>query len=173
MSKIFPRNCKMTLPVAARGDGVYIIDDQGKQYIDASGGAAVSCLGHGDPEIVAPIKEQLDRLEFAHTGFFTTDIAEALAELLVQQAPGDIDRVYLVSGGSEAVEAAIKLARQYFVEKGQPQRDRVIARLQSYHGNTLGALAAGGNLWRRQQFDPLLTDTTHISACYAYRGQRR
>ncbi len=172
MSKIFPRNCKVTLPVASHGDGVYIIDENGKQYIDASGGAAVSCLGHSNPAIAAPIKEQLERLEFAHTGFFTTDIAESLAELLIDNAPGDLDRVYLVSGGSEAVEAAIKLARQYYVEIGQPQRDKVIARLQSYHGNTLGALAAGGNLWRRQQFDPLLTDTTHISACYAYRGKR-
>ena len=171
MSKIFPRNCKVTLPVACSGEGVYIIDSNGKQYIDASGGAAVSCLGHGDPDIAAPIKQQLDRLEFAHTGFFTTDIAESLAALLVENAPGDIDRVYLVSGGSEAVEAAIKLARQYYVEIGEPQRDRVIARLQSYHGNTLGALAAGGNLWRRQQFDPLLTETTHISPCYAYRGK--
>ena len=170
MSKIFPRNCKVSLPIAARGDGVYILDENGKQYIDASGRAAVSCLGHGNADIAAPIKAQLDRLEFAHTGFFTTDIAESLAELLVDNAPGDIDRVYLVSGGSEAVEAAIKLARQYFVEIGEPQREHVIARLQSYHGNTLGALAAGGNLWRRQQFDPLLTDTTHISACYAYRG---
>ena len=167
MSKIFPRHCKFDLPTAVRGDGVYLIDNHGKQYLDASGGAAVSCLGHGNAELTKPIKEQLDRLEFAHTGFFTTDIAESLAELLVDHAPGDIDRVYLVSGGSEAVEAAIKLARQYHVEKGEPQRDRVIARLQSYHGNTLGALAAGGNLWRRKQFNPLLTDTSHISACYA------
>jgi hypothetical protein len=171
MNKVFPRNCKASLPLAVRGDGVYIEDSNGKRYLDASGGAAVSCLGHGDREINDAIKAQLDRLEFAHTGFFTSEPAEALADLLIGQAPGALDRVYLVSGGSEAVEAAIKLARQYFLEIGQPSRHRVIARRQSYHGNTLGALAAGGNLWRREPFAPLMIETTHISPCYAYRGQ--
>jgi len=161
----------MSQPIAVKGDGVYLIDKQGKQYFDGSGGAAVSCLGHGDPEIIEAIKAQLDRMEFAHTGFFTSDAAESLADLLIQNAPGDLDRVYLVSGGSEAMEAAIKLARQYYLEIGQPQRHKVIARLQSYHGNTLGALATGGNLWRREPFAPLMIDTTHISPCYAYRGQ--
>ena len=142
---------------------------QGNRYLDASGGAAVSCLGHGDGEVVAAIKDQLDLLAFAHTGFFTSEPAEALADLLVAHAPPGIDRVYLVSGGSEAVEAAIKLARQYWVEKGEPQRGRLIARKQSYHGNTLGALAAGGNEWRRAQFAPLLLDVSHIDPCYEYR----
>ncbi len=142
---------------------------QGNRYLDASGGAAVSCLGHGDDEVVAAIKDQLDLLAFAHTGFFTSEPAEALADLLVAHAPPGIDRVYLVSGGSEAVEAAIKLARQYWVEKGEPQRGRLIARKQSYHGNTLGALAAGGNEWRRAQFAPLLLDVSHIDPCYEYR----
>ena len=121
--------------------------------------------------IVDAIKHQLDNLEFAHTGFFSSIPAEALAELLVMHAPGSLDRVYIVSGGSEAVEAAIKLARQYFIEIGQPKRHRVIARMQSYHGNTLGALAAGGNMWRREPFSPLMIETSHISPCYAYRGQ--
>lgn len=171
MSHVFPRHTKARPPVAASGTGVYLTDQQGKQYIDASGGAAVSCLGHGDAEIIATIKRQLDRLEFAHTGFFTSEAAESLADLLIQNAPADIDRVYLVSGGSEAIEAAIKLARQYFLEINQPSRHKVIARLQSYHGNTLGALAAGGNMWRRKPFAPLMIDTTHISPCYAYRDQ--
>ena len=171
MSNVFPRNCKSDPPLAVQGDGVYIVDRTGKHYLDASGGAAVSCLGHGDVRIIEAIKNQLDHLEFAHTGFFSSVPAEALAELLIKQAPGKLDRVYFVSGGSEAVEAAIKLARQYFIEIGQPERHRLIARHQSYHGNTLGALAAGGNQWRREPFAPLMIDTSHISPCYAYRGQ--
>ena len=173
MSNVFPRHCKINMPLAVQGEGVYIIDRTGKRYIDASGGAAVSCLGHGDPDIAEAINNQLKRLEFAHTGFFSSVPAEALAETLIKEAPGDLDRVYFVSGGSEAVEAAIKLARQYFIEIGQPSRHRVVSRLQSYHGNTLGALAAGGNMWRREPFAPLMIETTHISPCYAYRGQNK
>jgi adenosylmethionine-8-amino-7-oxononanoate aminotransferase len=173
MSNVFPRNCKVHPPLAVQGDGVYIIDRTGKRYLDASGGAAVSCLGHSDADVIEAIKSQVERLEFAHTGFFSSVPAEALAELLIKEAPGDLDRVYFVSGGSEAVEAAIKLARQYCIEIGQPQRHRVIARRQSYHGNTLGALAVGGNLWRREPFSPLMIETTHISPCYAYRGQQQ
>ena len=127
MSKVFPRHCKANPPLAIKGDGVYIMDQQGKHYLDASGGAAVSCLGHGNSRVIEAIKQQLDQLEFAHTGFFSSEAAEALASLLIDKAPGALDRVYLVSGGSEAVEAAIKLARQYFIETGQPQRHRVIA----------------------------------------------
>ncbi len=153
------------------GEGVYLYDQQGKQYLDGSGGAAVSCLGHGDAKVIDAIKNQLDRMEFAHTAFFSCEAAESLAELLIKNAPGSLDRVYLVSGGSEAIEAALKLARQYFLEIGQPQRHRVIARQQSYHGNTLGALAAGGNTWRREPFTPLMIDTSHIAPCYAYRGK--
>ncbi len=171
MSHVFPRHSKANPPIAAGGSGVYLTDVNGKQYLDASGGAAVSCLGHGDVEIVDAIKSQLDRFEFAHTGFFTSEAAESLADLLIEHAPQNMDRVYLVTGGSEAVEAAIKLARQYFIEVGQPTKHRVIARLQSYHGNTLGALATGGNMWRREPFSPLMIDTTHISPCYQYRGQ--
>jgi hypothetical protein len=172
MNHVFPRHTKAAYPTAVKGDGVYLIDKQGKRYLDGSGGAAVSCLGHGDQQINDAIKAQLDRMEFAHTGFFTSDAAESLADLLIQNAPGNLDRVYLVSGGSEAMEAAIKLARQYYLEIGQPQRHKVIARMQSYHGNTLGALAAGGNMWRREPFAPLMIDTTHISPCYAYRDKR-
>ncbi|MFC7705298.1 aspartate aminotransferase family protein [Plastorhodobacter daqingensis] len=166
---VFGRSTGTVLPRAVRGDGCYIIDEAGRRYLDGSGGAAVSCLGHSDAEVRAALHEQLDALAFAHTGFFTTAAAEALADLLIDHAPPGLERVYLVSGGSEAVEAALKLARQYFLETGAPQRHRVIARRQSYHGNTLGALAAGGNAWRRQQFAPLLAETSHISPCYAYR----
>jgi hypothetical protein len=172
MSHVFPRHCKSLPPIAVSGKGVYLTDINGKQYLDASGGAAVSCLGHGDEEIINAIKKQLDRMEFAHTGFFSSEAAESLADLLIEHAPSGIDRAYLVSGGSEAVEAAIKLARQYCLEIGQGSRHKVIARLQSYHGNTLGALATGGNMWRREPFSPLMIDTTHISPCYQYRGQQ-
>lgn len=169
---IFGRSTAGALPVAVAGDGCYLIDSTGKRYLDGSGGAAVSCLGHSDPDVRAALHAQLDRLAFAHTGFFTSDPAENLADMLVAAAPAGIDRVYLVSGGSEAVEAAIKLARQYVMETGQPGRHRVIARRQSYHGNTLGALAAGGNAWRRAQFAPLLVETSHIAPCYEYRDRQ-
>lgn len=145
MSNVFPRNMKASYPVAVSGEGCYIIDGTGKRYLDGSGGAAVSCLGHSHPVVTEAIKSQLDQLAFAHTGFFTSPPAEALASLLVENAPENINHVYFVSGGSEAVEAVLKLARQYFVETGQPERRHIIARRQSYHGNTLGALAAGGN----------------------------
>jgi hypothetical protein len=171
MSHVFPRHTKAVLPTAVGGEGCYLIDSNGKRYLDGSGGAAVSCLGHGDAEITAATKAQLDNVAFAHTGFFTSEPAEALADLLVANAPEGIDRVYLVSGGSEAVEAALKLARQYYLEKGEPQRHRLIARRQSYHGNTLGALAAGGNEWRREPYSPLLIETSHISPCYEYRDR--
>lgn len=171
MSHVFPRHCRTAPPMAVRGEGCYLIDAAGKRYLDGSGGAAVSCLGHGDPEVTAAIKAQLDKLAFAHTGFFTSEPAEALADLLIANAPEGLDRVYFVSGGSEATESAIKLARQYFVERGEGQRSRLIARKQSYHGNTIGALSAGGNEWRREQFSPLLIDVSHIDPCYAYRHQ--
>ncbi len=170
-SHVFGRSTGGSLPVAVQGDGCYIIDSNGKRYFDGSGGAAVSCLGHSDEAVRAAIHAQVDRLAFAHTGFFTSEAAEDLAARLAALAPDGIDRVYLVSGGSEAVEAALKLARQYFMETGQPQRHRVIGRRQSYHGNTLGGLAAGGNQWRRAQFAPLLVETSHISPCYDYRGR--
>lgn len=171
MAHVFPRHTKARFPTAVRGDGCYLIDSDGKRYFDGSGGAAVSCLGHSDREVTDAIKSQIDELAFAHTGFLTSQPAEDLADLLIEHAPEGIDRVYFVSGGSEAVEAAIKLARQYYLETGEPKRTRVIARRQSYHGNTLGALAAGGNLWRREPFAPLMIETTHISACYEYRGR--
>ena len=172
MSHVFHRHTHAKPPVAVGGEGPYLIDSQGKRYLDGSGGAAVSCLGHNHPAIIDAIKKQVDTLAYAHTGFFTSEPAEALADFLIERAPGDLDRVYFVSGGSEAVEACLKIARQYFVEIGQPQRRHLIARRQSYHGNTLGALAVGGNQWRRQQFEPLLIESHHIAPCYAYRDQR-
>jgi adenosylmethionine-8-amino-7-oxononanoate aminotransferase len=172
VTRVFHRNPRDTYPVAVRGEGAYVIDREGKRYLDASGGAAVSCLGHSDAAVVRAIQEQLARLPFAHTSFFTNEPMEALADALIARAPAPLDKVYFVSGGSEAIEAALKLARQYFVEKGEPQRRYLIGRRQSYHGNTLGALAVGGNAWRRKQFEPLLIEATHVSPCYAYRGKQ-
>ncbi len=172
MTHVFHRNPRERYPVAVRGDGAYLVDRDGKRYLDASGGAAVSCLGHSDAVVARAIQEQLGRLPFAHTSFFTNEPMEALADALVARAPAALQKVYFVSGGSEAMEAALKLARQYFVEKGEPQRRHVIGRRQSYHGNTLGALAVGGNQWRRRQFEPLLVDVTHVAPCYAYRGKQ-
>jgi adenosylmethionine-8-amino-7-oxononanoate aminotransferase len=172
MSTVFHRAPKQTLPVAVAGDGIEIIDSNDKRYIDASGGAAVSCLGHSNQRVIDAIKRQSQQLPYAHTSFFTTHVAEELADRLVACAPQGLDHVYFVSGGSEAIEAALKLARQYFVEKGEPQRCHFIARRQSYHGNTLGALAIGGNAWRREPFLPILIEAHHVSPCYAYREQR-
>lgn len=169
---ILHRQIATPLPVAVGGKGVELFDAEGRAYIDASGGAAVSCLGHGHPDVIAAIHAQADKLAFAHSGFFTSEPAERLADRLAATAPEGIDHVYFVSGGSEAVETAIKMARQYFVEVGQPQRRRIIAREQSYHGNTLGALSAGGNLLRRELYSPLLLETHHIPPCYAYRHQQ-
>ncbi|WGT50855.1 aspartate aminotransferase family protein [Thioclava nitratireducens] len=169
MSHVFPRHTKSTAPLAVKGDGIYILDSEGKRYLDGSGGAAVSCLGHSDADVIAAIKDQIDNIAFAHTGFFSSEPAERLADSLIAHAPGSLDRVYFTSGGSEAVESALKMARQYFVEKGEPSRSHFIARRQSYHGNTLGALAAGGNAWRREKFNPLLIDVSHIAPVHEYR----
>jgi adenosylmethionine-8-amino-7-oxononanoate aminotransferase len=172
MTRILHRQIHNAYPTAVGGEGIELIDAAGRRYIDASGGAAVSCLGHGHPDVNAALHAQIDKLAYAHTSFFTSEPAEALAERLVADAPEGISHVYFVSGGSEAIEAALKMARQYFVEKGEPQRRHVIARRQSYHGNTLGALATGGNEGRRAQFKPLLIETHHIDPCFAYRLQQ-
>ncbi len=161
-----------SLPVAHGScRGLYIRDKQGNRYLDACGGAAVSCLGHGHPRVIESIKHQLDTMAYAHSGFFTSETSEQLAQFLAQRAPENIEHVYFLSGGSEAVEAALKMARQYFLELGQPSKQKFIARRQSYHGNTLGALSVSGNRWRRQQFEPMLMDVELISPCYAYRDQ--
>lgn len=172
MSHVIHRSLLSTPRLAQTAQGIFITDSSGKSYIDASGGAAVSCLGHAHPDVLAAMHAQLDQLAYAHTSFFTTAVAEELADHLASHAPQGLNNVYFVSGGSEAVEAALKMARQYFVEMGQPQRTRFVARSQSYHGNTLGALAVGGNEWRRKQFAPLLMDVGRVSAAYAYRDQR-
>jgi adenosylmethionine-8-amino-7-oxononanoate aminotransferase len=171
-SHILHRQLRGAYPLAVAASGCFITDADGKSYLDACGGAAVSCLGHGHPDVLAAMHAQIDRVAYAHTSFFSTPVAEELADELIASAPPGLSHVYLVSGGSEAMEAALKLARQYYVEIGQPQRAKFIARRNSYHGNTLGALAVGGNAWRRAQFAPLLIDVEHVSPTYAYREQR-
>jgi adenosylmethionine-8-amino-7-oxononanoate aminotransferase len=171
MSHLIHRSLRAVPPVAVAQHGIEIVDADGRRYLDASGGAAVSCLGHGHPDVLAAMHAQIDKVAYAHTSFFTTDAAEALADSLAARAPPGLGNVYLVSGGSEAMEAALKLARQSCVERGEPERNVFIARRQSYHGNTLGALSVGGNEWRRRAFGPLLVDVARVSACFEYRGR--
>ncbi len=171
MTRVIHRQLSSIPPVAVAAEGVSVTDKDGKRYIDACGGAAVSCLGHNHPDVLAAMKAQMDKVAYVHTAFFTTEASEALADDLVEHAPAGISHVYFVSGGSEAMESALKMARQYFVEIGKPEKRFFIARKQSYHGNTLGALAVGGNEWRRRQFAPLLMDVHHVSPCYEYRGR--
>ena len=155
--------------MAVRGDGIYLIDEGGRRYVDACGGAAVSCLGHGHPDIIAAVAEQTASLEFVHTGFFTSEAAEQLAAIVAQASPGTLDRVWFTSSGSEAIEAALKLARQYHLERGDLARTKYVARRLSYHGNTLGALAAGGSAWRRAPYAPMLIDVSLVDPCFEYR----
>jgi adenosylmethionine-8-amino-7-oxononanoate aminotransferase len=173
-SAILHRNLKNPPPLAVSGHGVHLIDAQGKRYLDASGGAAVSCLGHAHPRIIEAITAQLGKLEYAHTSFFTNGPSEQLAKMLIARAPNGFGegRVAFLGSGSEAMEAAMKLARQYFVEIGEPERTRFISRRMSYHGNTLGALAVGGHPGRRKMYQPILIETSQIAPCYAYRNRR-
>lgn len=169
MGHVFGRSPGSELPVVASGDGICLIDTNGKRYIDASGGAAVSCLGHSDPDVIAAIQEQVGKVAFAHTSFFTSEPTEELADLLIETAPRGIGMTYFVSGGSEAVEAALLMARQYYFERGEPSRKHFIARRQSYHGNTVGALSVGASQYRREAVEPLLFPVSHIAPCYEYR----
>jgi adenosylmethionine-8-amino-7-oxononanoate aminotransferase len=170
MSRLIQRSLRQDPPLALRGEGIHLHDSNGRTIIDGSGGAAVACLGHGHPRVLAAMREQIEKLCYAHTALYSNEAAEQLADLVLEGAPGGLTHMYLCSSGSEGMEAALKLARQYFVEIGQPTRARFIARRQSYHGNTLGALAAGGNAMRRALYQPLLSDAfSHVAACYAYR----
>ena len=171
-SHLVHRNLKVAPPVAVSGQGIWLRESTGHAVIDGSGGAAVACLGHGHPHVLAAMQAQLGQLTYAHTALFSCESAERLADKLVGHQPGGLTHAYFVSSGSEGMEAALKMARQYFVEKGEPQRTRYIARRQSYHGNTLGALAAGGNAMRRAPYAPILSDAfSHVSPCYAYRDR--
>jgi len=172
-SRVMHRSLRDTPPKAIGGEGIWLIAEDGRRILDASGGAAVSCLGHQHPRVLEAMSKQMAKLAYAHTGFFSSEPAERLADQLVGEGPGGLGYAYFVSGGSEAIEASIKLARQYFIESGQPQRQHFIARRQSYHGNTLGALAAGGNAWRREPYAPLLSHAfSHVTPAFAYHEKR-
>jgi len=172
MTGILQRQLDRTYPIAVRGEGIHMWDAQGNRYIDACGGAAVSSLGHGHPAVLAALRDQLSRIDYVHTSFFSSQPAEELADELLQHAPLGMSHVTLVSGGSEATETALKLARQSAVERGEHGRTQVISRHQSYHGNTLGALAVSGNLPRRQLYGPLLFGAHFIDPCFEYRFRR-
>jgi adenosylmethionine-8-amino-7-oxononanoate aminotransferase len=159
-------------PIAVRGEGIYLYTQDGKAVIDASGGAAVACLGHGNRRVAEAIGRQAATMAYSHTGTFSNQPAEDLADIILDGEPGGLTRAWFCSSGSEGNEAAIKLARQYFLEIGQPQRIRTIARRQSYHGTTLGALAAGGNMMRRAHYEPILSQVhSLVSPCFPYRFQ--
>ena len=166
---IFHRNLRKSYPLAERGEGIYIIDSAGKKYIDGSGGAAVVGIGHGVKEITQAMVRQAERISFSHSSQFSSQPTLDLAAQLVKLAPPGLSRVYFISGGSEAVETAVKMARQYQVERSQPEKYKVVSRWTSYHGNTLGALALSGHTGRRKHYLPLIQHTPHIQPCYCYR----
>src|SRR5579875_1213810 len=172
MSRVLHRSGAIP-PMAVSGEGIRLHLKDGRTIIDASGGAAVACLGHGNRRIAEAIGRQAASMAYAHTGSFISQPAEELADIILENSPGGLTTAYFCSSGSEGTEAALKLARQYFVEIGQPQRTRFIARRQSYHGNTLGALAAGGNMMRRALYEPVLSGAfSHISPAFTYRFKR-
>ena len=170
-SGLFPRHFKKTFPIATRGEGCWVIADDGRRFLDASGQAAVVSIGHGVAEIGRAMAEQSSQIAFAHTSQFHTEPAEKLAKRLLAMAPPNFrngGRVYFTSGGSEATETAIKLARQFHLENGQKDRYRILSRRQSYHGSTLGAMSVSGNVARRALYEPLLAEWGHIAPCFCY-----
>ncbi|KAJ5162088.1 hypothetical protein N7492_007480 [Penicillium capsulatum] len=174
-SALLHRNTHFIPKKVVGGKGSYLFLEDGSKFLDSTGGAAVSCLGHGHEQITQAIKDQMDQVSYCHSAFFGTEVSEELARFLVDSTGGKLSKLYVVSSGSEAVEAAVKLARHYFLElpTPQPQRTRFIARSSSYHGVTLGALGVGGHVLRRQPFEPLLAkNTSHVSPCYAYRDKK-
>ncbi|CAK7269232.1 hypothetical protein SEPCBS57363_003497 [Sporothrix epigloea] len=174
-SAVFYRQLRLDFPAIVRGEGSYLVLDDGRRILDASGGAAVACIGHSDARVGEAIMSQMKSASYCATLLYTSTVCEELCRLLVDSTNGQMARAYIVCSGSEAMEAALKLARQYFLEKTEPepQRTRFIARQQSYHGNTLGALAVGGHKSRRLPFEPIMsTNVSHVSPCYAYRGKK-
>ncbi|RJE26390.1 Aminotransferase class-III [Aspergillus sclerotialis] len=170
---VFHRSPNKKYDVASGGNGVYLLHPNGTRTLDGSSGAAVSCLGHGHPVVIEAIVQQSRKLAFAHTSFFTSDPAEELANFLIRSSEEAFSKVMFFSSGSEAVESAIKITRQFHVANGEPGRVNFICRRQSYHGNTLGALSAGFNGSRRQAFEPLLSAAFHhVSPCFFSRDAR-
>jgi len=155
--------------MAVRGEGMYLYDANDKQYLDMSGGAAVSCLGHGHPDIVRAVQEQAGKLAFAHTAFFTNEPQEELADRLAQRFSENDARVWFTTGGSESNETALKIAWQYWRAIGQPEKTIIISRQFSYHGGTLGATSISGSVFRRTPYERVLHDWPRISPCYAWR----
>ena len=169
MTSLLQRSLAEPSPMVIRGDGILLTLADGRTVIDATGGAAVACLGHGHPRVLEAMALQATQVCYLHSSFFTSEPAEQLADQLVGHKPGGLSRALFVSSGSEATEAALKLARQYFLEIGQPERVHVIGRRQSYHGATLAALAVGGHRARRQPYEPLLgIPSSQVSPCFAF-----
>ncbi len=169
MSSVFYRDPRASYPLATRAEGMFIFDADSKSYLDMSGGAAVSCLGHGHPGVVQAIQEQVATLAFAHTAFFTNEPQETLAAMLAARFGGDNAKVWFTSGGSESNESALKIVWQYWQARGQPEKTVVISRQFSYHGGTLGATSVSGSRFRRAPYERVLHDWPRIAACYPYR----
>ncbi len=169
MSAVFYRDFGAAYPQAVRGSGMYLFDAEGRRYLDMSGGAAVSPVGHANKRVVAAVREQVRELAFAHTAFFTNRPQEALAERLAARFSEAGARVCFLSGGSEANETAMKLSWQYWRASGRRSKRVVISRQSSYHGSTLGALSVSGSRFRRASFEGVLHDWPRIAPCYAYR----
>ncbi|GKZ40915.1 hypothetical protein AbraIFM66951_006454 [Aspergillus brasiliensis] len=175
-SAVLHRDTRFIPKKAIGGKGSYIFLEDGTKFLDSTGGAAVSCLGHGHEEVSQAVIDQINKISYCHTAFFGTEASEELATFLTESTGGKLSKLLVVNSGSEAVEAALKMARQYFVELPTPQlqRSRFIARKPSYHGVTLGALSVGGHMIRREPFEPILsTNTSHVSPCYPYRGKNK
>ena len=171
-SSLFHRSLDKEYPTAVRGEGVYLITADGRRILDGSSGAAVSSVGHGNEEVIKAVCDQAHSLAFAHTSFFTSDPAEKLADLILANSDGAFSKILFLGSGSEAVESALKIARQYHVYRGETERVNIIGRVNSYHGNTLGALSMGGHVARRTPYEPLLLDNiSRVSPCYSYRNR--
>ena len=169
MSSVFYRADDFAYPVAVRGEGMYLYDSEDRRYLDMSGGAAVSCLGHGHPDVVRAVQEQAAKLSFAHTAFFTNEPQEALAGRLAARFAEPGARVWFTSGGSESIESALKIAWQYWRARAMPEKILIISRQFSYHGGTLGATSISGSVFRRTPYEKVLHDWPRIAPCYAYR----
>ena len=167
--KVFYRNLRKSYKMVTHAKGIYLFDKEGKRYLDGCGGNTVVNIGYGVTEVIEAVYAQMKKTSFAHTSRFTSEVQEALAEKIIHLAPKGMARVYFLSGGSEATEAALKMARQFHLETGNPHKYKVISRWQSYHGNTIGALSMGGRSFRRRNYIPFLLDFPHIVPSYCYR----
>jgi adenosylmethionine-8-amino-7-oxononanoate aminotransferase len=166
---VFYRSQRKVLSLIGSGKGIYLYDSEGKRYIDGSSGALISNIGHAVTPVIKAMQAQAEKVEFVHGTMFKSEKAIELASRIIELCPGGLDKVYLVSGGSEAIETALKMARSYHVARGKDQKSVIVSRWQSYHGATIGALSMSGRTMSRRLYQPYLLDFPHISPAYCYR----